>query len=33
MLPDTARTGIQIPGSHYTEDDDTINESFNLISK
>jgi hypothetical protein len=33
MLPETARTGIQFPGSAFTEDDDAINESFNLISK
>jgi hypothetical protein len=34
MLPETARTaGINLPGSMYNEDDDTINESFNLISK
>ena len=33
MLPETARTGLQFPGSTYTDDDDAINESFNLISK
>jgi len=34
MLPETARTaGIHMPGSVFTEDDDAINESFNLISK
>jgi hypothetical protein len=33
LLPETARTGMQFPGSAFGDDDDTANESFNLISK